>query len=444
MKLIELFKFFVRKIYFFNTYLNGGAANAAINIFNHLVEKKDIISIFFYFKDFINGKILSEFLHQEHFINKNPQKSRTTWNRFVYFLKNRYYSNFLNKYLSNRPDGFEQFSYSKFYYKTPLKCFGEQPDLIHLHWITEFIDFDSFFKSIPNKTPIVWTLHDMNPFTGGCHYSCECIQYKTGICHNCPQLGKYRNGDLVKKNWAIKYNAIKNKNIHIVGNSKWTTQEAQKSNLFKNIKSFHTINLSIDLDIFKQRNSKNEIQNKYNIPRNAFIVLLGAHGISNPRKGIIRLLDNFNIHKDSKSIHLLIFGQSSSLIPTHFENLNIHLTGFVNAIELSFIYSAADIMVIPSLYESFGLTSIEAMACGTPVVAFKTGGLLDSVIHGRNGWLVSEGDFSSLSQLIYDLRFKPNEILIYGRNAIDYVNEKFSKESEKKAYLELYEKVLCQ
>jgi glycosyltransferase involved in cell wall biosynthesis len=247
----------------------------------------------------------------------------------------------------------------------------------------------------------------MNPFTGGCHYSWECKKYRSQ-CNDCPQLGQQGKGDLSEKNFKLKLTSLKNKNLHIVGDSTWLTKEAQNSPVFANVKSFRTIHYSIDFDIFRPANNRKEILKKHDIPENAFVLSFGAADFTNRRKGFPELIDTLKIIKQkSANIHCLVFGEGK------FETNNkelppFHFTGHLTPNELTGIYSTADIFIIPSLYEAFGLTAVEAMACGTPVIGFNTGGIPDSVKKGISGWLI-EKMTAQLWQIKYFI-FKKTEM----------------------------------
>jgi glycosyltransferase involved in cell wall biosynthesis len=431
------------KVNFYNTYLQGGAANGALNLFN-LLMKKDIDGTFFYMNDLSSGQKLNSLPYKAHFFQKHPNQKKISnpFNIILHPIKARLHYKKLLNYIKDKPGIYEQFSFAEQYYSTPISWFGQDPDIVHLHWIAEWIDYKSFFNSIPNEAPIVWTLHDMNPFTGGCHYSWDCNQYKSLGCHNCPQLGPYKKGDIVAQNWEIKYNALKNKNLHIVGDSNWITDEAKKSPLFSSAKSFQTINYSIDFNIFKLYKNQQKIREKYKIPPGAFLVCSGSADINNRRKGFPELLEALKIiKKNNIGIHCIFFGDGVSSYNQN-ELPPIHFTGKLGAVELAEIYSASDLFIFPSLYEAFGLTAIESMACGTAVVAFDSGGIPDSVKEGTSGWLIKKKNSLELANKIIELIAVPSVVKATGESAISFVNENFNNEKEANAYLNLYRKIV--
>lgn len=430
-----------KKVYFFNTHLGGGAANAAINIFNCVNELKKHNVNFFHSKGNPQEKEnINPLTHDKYFKVNLGGYQKGFLTRLQSSAKFRYQNYIRPKYLNNRPIEFELFAFASQYYNTPIDSFGQLPDLIHLHWISNWIDYPSFFKSIPNHIPIVWTLHDMNPFTGGCHYSVECKQYKEKGCKKCYQLNGYKNGKIVNTNWKTKFRALKDKNLHIVGNSNWTTEEAKKSILFAHAKSFTTINLSIDTNVFKPLTNLKNILEEYNIPKETFIVLLGAHGVDNPRKGILKFLDAADNSQTPKHIRFVTFG--SAKLNQEFKYIKpIHL-GKLKRNELPNLYNLADIMVVPSLYEAFGLTATEAMACGTPVIGFNKTGLEDTIVEDKTGWLVNNGDFKVLTKKVNYLSHHFTNSGINAEKIAARINANFCKAKEQSAYNELYSKLI--
>lgn len=429
------------KIDYFNTYLQGGAANAALNVYM-LLDKEKIQASFFFMTDLSNGV-------KEAYISKNGGFVKVSINNsnksFFSKLKKSVYARLYYReilpFFKGRPTHFEQFSLAFQYFKTPYLLFSNNlPDVIHLNWIAEWIDYPSFFNSVPDNLPIVWTLHDMNPFTGGCHYSWECRLYSSA-CANCPQLVLQKNKDLAKLNWTIKLNALKGKNIHVVGDSNWITEQAQKSTLFSDVKSFSTIHYSIDFNVFIPKQDKEFIRATHNIPENAFVLCFGAADFSNKRKGFSELIEALKlVYKSNKNLHCLVFGSGNLTIDTS-DIPSLHFTGHLPPSQLASIYSASDVFVITSLYEAFGLTAVESMACGTPVIGFNTGGIPDSIENNVSGWLVEAGNSNELANLILRLIDNTEEVETIGNSAINFVRNKFSQTNERGRYMSLYKSI---
>lgn len=424
------------KIFFFNTYLHGGAAIGAKSAFEHLPHSID--AHFFY----MDSKIP---IHSSKYLKINPYvQSETIFDKLNKSLKARVYYSKLKKILKNKPVQYEQFSPAKQFYKTPFSLFSNKlPDIIHLHWIAEWIDYESFFQSIPDQHPIVWTLHDMNPFTGGCHYAWECNKYQTE-CKKCPQLNQNQENNYTINNFNLKYNSLKGKNLHIVADSTWLENEAKKSTILKNAKSFQTIHYGIDLTIFKPQN-KTESRKSLNILSEKKIILFGANDLKNKRKGFKILIDSLKIlFAKRKDFICMVYGEIN--ISDSFQNTKLpefKMLGKINdKNKLAQIYTSADIFVIPSLYEAFGLTAIEAMACGTAVIGFNSGGISDSIIHNETGILINNKDTNSLVEGIELLLNNDVLRMKLSESAMKFVKYNFSFKNQTNKYLNLYSSII--
>ncbi len=352
-------------------------------------------------------------------------------------LKYRYNLYLTKKYILNRNSKYELFNIFKKFYKNPINYFGKLPDLIHLNWVSQWLDYPSFFQSIPDNLPIVWTLHDMAPMTGGCHYTLGCNQYKTKGCKECPQLKVLDS--YVNRNWKTFYKSIKNKNIHIVGDSTVITKEASESIVLENAKSFNTINYSIDFDDFFYKEHSCDIIDDYK--KDDFIVLLGAYGMDNYRKGIHKFISTFNKYNFGKNLRLVLFGGSKENVNID-NGVRVDILPLLNKQELVKLYSIADIMVVPSVQEAFGLVVIEAMACNTPVIGFNNTGMEDSIINDENGWLIENSDFDALILKIKYLYDNSDLLKSISNKCRNSVINKFTDEEKTSLYLELYNKIL--
>ncbi len=345
----------------------------------------------------------------------------------------------LHHYTAGKWEGYEGLSYPRLAERTPLSLAGALPDVVHLHWISDFIDYPSFFASLPEGLPIVWTLHDMSPFTGGCHYAWDCQKFES-VCGDCPQLNDHRSAkDLANEGWRIKHDALAGKTIHVVADSYWLEQQARKSSLFAHANSFRTIHYGLDADQFVPRD-KSVCKRALGIPADQFVISFGAQSIDTRRKGLRELMAALR-SPTGQHITALVFGQgdfAGDAIP----NCDLRPLGRIETPELlSLVYSAADLFVIPSLYEAFGQTAMEAMACGTPVVGFDTGGIPDIVQDGRTGLLAKRGDSVDLAHKIQWMIAHPSERVAMGRNGRRLVEEEFTSAVQAQQYAELYREV---
>ncbi len=274
------------------------------------------------------------------------------------------------------------------------------PDIINLHWVCGgFMPIEALGQL---KKPLVWTLHDMWAFTGGCHYSGECDRYLQS-CGACPQLGSNHSWDLSRWNWQRKARAWKDLNLTIVTPSRWLASCAEASSLLQSF-PIRVIGNGIDPQIYQPHPI--ELARKIlNLPRDKKIILFGAFdSTQDKRKGFSLLhlaLKTFQQLESTEETEIVIFGASAPVEPLDF-GFKAHYTGKLNDdVSLSLIYSAADVFVAPSVQDNLPNTVLESMFCGTPCVAFKIGGMPDLIDHQQNGYLAQPFLADDLAQGIY-------------------------------------------
>ena len=312
-----------------------------------------------------------------------------------------------------------------------------QPDIVHLHWICKgLLSVEDIGKI---KAPIVWTLHDSWAFTGGCHIPGECKNYING-CGSCESLGSKKIHDLSEKVYMRKQKTYALMgNITVIAVSNWLKDSAKNSALFKNSNVIRIAN-AIDTKLFAPVN-KSTARSILNITEGNRVVLFGAmSATSDLNKGYRELIEAIN-KLSSTNIEIVIFGSRQPQIVPNLK-YKMHYVGRLHDdISLKVVYSAADVMVVPSLMEAFGQTATEAMACGTPVVAFQTTGLLDIVDHKINGYLAKAFDTTDLARGIeWVLSTKSYGQL--AQNARDKVIREFDSEVIATKYIALYRQVL--
>ena len=266
------------------------------------------------------------------------------------------------------------------------------PDIVHLHWICGgMIKIEELSKI---KAPIVWSLHDMWAFSGGCHYAGECGAYKDS-CGSCPQLGSDKENDLSRKIWNRKHNTFQQiPDMTIIGLSRWLETCANESGLFRNKKVVNIPN-PIDTDRFKPFDTDRS-RELWNLPKEKKLVLFGAmKATSDQRKGFNELSEAL-CKLDDKNIELVVFGSAE---PQHSQNFNFttHYLGCLSDdVSLVTLYSAVDVVIVPSLQENLSNTIMESLACGSPVVGFDIGGNGDMIEHKITGYLAKPFDVIDL------------------------------------------------
>lgn len=198
----------------------------------------------------------------------NSNIFRRAWNR----TRNKLSFLELNAYQHTRLREYDAFSNTRTLYNISASPLFKEADIINLHWIADMLDYDEFFLKVSDK-PIAWTLHDMNPFTGGCHYSSGCSKYETG-CVTCLQLGSKKQDDLSKKIFKRKEKAYKGHHLHIVSPSEWLKDSAKKSLLFRKFK-IEGIPYGVPTSVFKPQDKKLSRDLLY-LPQDKTLILFGA------------------------------------------------------------------------------------------------------------------------------------------------------------------------
>jgi glycosyltransferase involved in cell wall biosynthesis len=328
---------------------------------------------------------------------------------------------------------FELFSPSIFGLNIMNNDLYKNADIIHLHWINNaYIDFKMLSKI---QKPIVWTLRDMWPFTGGCHYAGNCENYKNS-CGRCPMLGSSSKYDLSKYIFQRKKKYYKD-NIHAVAISNWMKTCAQESKLFNNTEVIHNC---LDPEKFSSI-SKKTARETLGLSIDSKVVLIGAINIlDNKTKGFDKFIEAVKLLDDD--IQYLFFGSHMS-DHENFKNKKIKSLGFINDdITLKIVYSAADVFVAPSIQEAFGKMIIESMACETPVVAFDATGPKDIITHKVDGYLAEAYESSDLAEGIKWILEDKEQHVLLSKKAREKVMNNFSSDIIAEKYIDLYKKII--
>jgi glycosyltransferase involved in cell wall biosynthesis len=313
----------------------------------------------------------------------------------------------------------------------------KEADILHLNWINfGFLSLKNLEKLCKTHKKIVWTMHDMWAFTGGCHYAGNCKNFENQ-CGNCQFLKNAHEKDWSFQIFQKKKEIFKNTKIHFVGSSQWITKEAQKSGLWNENHTFQNIPTPIDTQIFKPLD-KMALRKKYNLPENKFFLLFGAMNIADKRKGFNLLLQSLFLYKQkniNNSIHLLIFGKSTPelLEKLPFSYTNLGILKDENSIKEA--YNLAHAFVLPSLEDNLPNTILESLACGTPAVAYQLGGMTDMIDPEKNGFLAQTLTPESLYLQI-------EKIINIWENNVEMWNN-FEKEARQKALKDYSESVVA-
>lgn len=275
-------------------------------------------------------------------------------------------------------------------------------DIVNLHWVARFVDLPRFFSQFAGRVPIVWTLHDMQAFTGGCHYSVGCEKYRTE-CHHCHQLKHSGPNDASHQIFQARIRGMEclaDSDLHVVAPSRWLVKESASSAALGRFSVSH-IPYGLDISVLAP-GDRVAARSRLQLPIDRPVLLFVADSTGNPRKGIDLLYEAIGILADRfPDLHLAVVGQSHSAEALGPFPERVTMLGSVSDVgKLAEIYGAADLFVVPSREDNLPNTVIESIACGTPVVGFRCGGIPDMVREGITGWLASSIDSSSLSDTI--------------------------------------------
>ncbi len=282
-------------------------------------------------------------------------------------------------------------------------CFCESPvlsgiDVIHLHNLHGHYFSITALPRLADRVPLVWTLHDFFPITGGCVFPQECDRWMSR-CGSCPQQGVYPIGtefDRTRRMQSIKRKTFRNLPVTIVTPSRHLTSAVKRSGVFAKA-DVHTIPYGVDTQTF--RPGRNDARKELGLSPDSPVVLLAAQGLTDPRKGIDHATTALRqIDVPDLGILLVGGGDAKPIV----EALSMHdvrpLGYLTNPAAVARCQAAADLFIFTSLAENFPCAIQEAMACGTPVLAFDIDGVNEQITADQTGFLVPIGDTSALTQ----------------------------------------------
>jgi len=419
------------KVIHLNTYDgNGGAGRACLRLSSAL--------------NLLDGVSSNVYVHYK--FGPNPHinsldgdnKIRKAFIAFTILLE-RYSSSFLTKKL--------KIPFSVPVWGRNLTKYPElqDADIIHLHWVNHaFLRPRDLAKLSALGKPIVWTFHDSNAYTGGCHVRYNCTHFENE-CGNCPVLKSSHPNDLSHKIWKAKEKAYSSLDFFIVAPSHWKFKSVKRSKLLRD-NSMAVIANTLESNIFKPHN-KAQAKKQLNLDTDKFIMLSGFMPSRNDlHKGTPYLLDALDIlikekNVDRNKVELIVFGNRDSKNVPEFPIKTTFLGTISNDEKLAICYSAADVFLTPSLEDNLPNTVMESLACGTPVVSFTTGGIPDMVKHKENGYLAeykSVEDLANGIAWVYNHQNK-EELNLRSR---DVVENEFSEKVIAEKHLAIYNQLL--
>jgi len=316
-----------------------------------------------------------------------------------------------------------------------------EAEILHFHGVHGFINYLAL-PSLTKSKSSVFTLHDMWCLTGHCAISYDCDRWKIG-CGNCPYLDTippvFRDATHIE--WKLKEGVYNHSNLTIVTPSKWLTENAKQS-LLSHFPIYH-IPDGVDMETFKPLDS-DHCRSLLGIPQSKKVLMFAAVELNQFNKGgdlLLEAIKNLPLSLKREIILLLLGNKGEAIVKaTDLHSINL---GYVSDDRLKAIaYSAADVFVLPTRAEAFGLVALESMACGTPVTSFRVGGLTDIIRPGITGYLAEPENAKDLSDdiahLLNDQYLRSN----MGHMSREIAQNEFSSELKTKRYIELYNQTL--
>lgn len=321
----------------------------------------------------------------------------------------------------------------------------QNADIIHLHWVNHgFLDPKHIAEIAKLNKPVVWTFHDSNAFTGGCHVRYTCDHYQRE-CGDCPVLKDAGPNDESHGIWKQKRSAYDQLDFTIIAPSGWMQKSVQASSLMRG-KNIAQLPNTLETGVFRPIDKKTA-RKQLGLPANKFIFLTGfMPSRKDMHKGTGYLMQSLDLLAERQKINrdqieLVVFGNRSDKDLPEFPFKTSFLGTINNDEKLAQCYAAADAFLIPSLEDNLPYTVMESLACGTPVVAFTTGGIPDMVQHQRNGYLAEYRSAESFTNGMEWILNHPDKETLQ-KQARQTVMDKFSETVIAQKHIAVYQALI--
>ena len=417
------------KVVHLNTYDgNGGAGRACMRLNRALLSQNIDSKIIVHYKFGKNPEIgdFNTSLMQKAWTAATILLERVWAKRYLKAIKTPFSFTWFGRSVIHHPD-------------------VKNADIIHLHWVNHgFLDPRHIAEIAKLNKPVVWTFHDSNAFTGGCHVRYTCDHFERE-CGDCPLLKNASPDDYSHRIWKQKNSAYQKFGFNIIAPSSWMQTSVLRSSLMKG-KTISQIPNTLETDIFKPQN-KTEAKKKAGLPEDKFILLSGfMPSRKDMHKGTSYLLESLELLKirlveKADQVELIVFGNRDDKNLPDFPFKTSFLGKISSDEHLALCYAAADAFLIPSLEDNLPYTVMESLSCGTPVIAFTTGGIPDMVTHKKNGYLATYRSAESFADGIeWAINHPGREQL--NQNARQIVIDKFSEKIIAKRHIDLYKHLM--
>ena len=407
------------KVIHINTVTFGGAFEAAYRLHKALLAKN------------VNSQFLAKnskgaLSEKRDIIYGSGEKAWSYYvKKMIPFLKTNKQQR--QQYLRRKKGEYEIYSYP--FRDQDITSLGaiESADIINLHWVSNFIDYRTFFSKV--KKPIVWTLHDCHPFLGGFHHEFDSKENQEEF-HSLEKklvMGKRR---IIEK-----YRP----NLTFIGVSEWITHLSTLSYVNRGF-THYTINNSIDVDKYYPKTTAEEMRRKLQLGETTKILLFVSHNLNNRWKGLQIFLNSLTyLMYDNLKLAILLIGSGDVSFKPPL-GITIKKLDVQKPDRLPDFYGLADATVIPSLEDNMPNVLLEATVCGCPVIGLPTGGIPEIISPGMNGYVAKAKTASSLAKEIQKIMVNSQ---LFNRKSISEVAKKrFSFSNQATKYLKIYDEIL--
>lgn len=300
----------------------------------------------------------------------------------------------------------------------------QEADVIHLHWINQgFLSLRSIEKILQSGKRVVWTLHDEWPYLGVCHYRGDCKQMD---CRQCPVMP----GSMPHRLLQRKMELIRQGHIRFVGCSQWITDQAKKAMPGEDVRH---INNALDTTQFCPQ-SQREARLQLHLPTDCKLVLFVSQKVTDERKGVRYMMEALDVLKahGREDIRVVVVGKHAASL----QHPMLLQLGSIPSSQMASLYAAVDVFATPSLQDNLPNTIVESMACGTPCVGFRVGGIPEMIDHLKDGYLANYCDAQDLAQGIEYVLAHPEMREAARHHAVQKYGEDHIAAQYKKVYEE--------
>ena len=319
----------------------------------------------------------------------------------------------------------------------------KEADVIHLHWVNQgMLSLGVLRKILASGKPVVWTMHDMWPFTGICHYAHDCQRY-VGGCHDCPLLKKPGEKDLSWQVFHRKEETYKPGKMAFVACSRWLADQARQSRLLRGTRVTDIPN-PISTSLFKPRD-KEKVREACRLPQDKKLILFSAFRTTSPIKGLNYFAEACKLYdrrhpEMREQIAIVAVGRDAEQLQGMF-TYPVYPMGYVSdEHRMADIYNACDAFLMPSLQDNLPNTIVEAMASGLPCIATAVGGIPQMIHHLENGYLAEPRQADDLCRGLEWL-FTCNYSMV-SKAARSFAVNEYSEHNVAMRYIEIYNQ-LC-